>query len=98
MSITILGKEYDINLQTLYLSNNKLENMPAEIGQRKQPLSASARGKLVNLKYLSLYNNQLTSLPAEIGNLVNLRNLYLYNNQLMIMPAEILKIKNIIFY
>ena len=42
MSITILGKEYDINLQTLDLRNNQLSSLPAEID------------KLVNLKVLNL--------------------------------------------
>ena len=42
MSITILGKEYDINLQYLDLDNNQLSIFPAEIG------------KLVNLKNLYL--------------------------------------------
>ena len=42
MSITILGKDYDINLQTLTLSKNQLMIMPAEIV------------KLVNLQDLDL--------------------------------------------
>ena len=83
MSITILGKEYDINLQTLDLNNNQLENMPAEIG------------KLVNLQYLDLNNNQLENMPAEIGKFVNLKILYLEDNQLMIMLAEIGKLVNL---
>ncbi len=82
MSITILGKEYDINLKNLGLSNNQLMILPAEIG------------KLVNLQTLYLSNNQLMIMPAEIGKLVNLRTLYLYNNSLSSLPAEILKIKN----
>ena len=59
MSITILGEEYDINLQYLDLSNKQLSSLPAEIG------------KLVNLKKLYLSNNQLSSLPAEILKIKN---------------------------
>jgi Leucine-rich repeat (LRR) protein len=84
MSITIFGKEYDINLQYLILCNNNLSSLPAEIG------------KLINLQNLYLYNNSLSSLPAEIGKLVNLKKLYLNNNSLSSLPAKILKIKNII--
>jgi Leucine-rich repeat (LRR) protein len=84
MSITILGKEYNINLQTLDLSDNQLMIMPAEIG------------KLVNLQNLYLENNQLMIMPAEIGKLVNLQYLSLENNSLSSLPAEILKIKNIL--
>ena len=46
MSITILDKKYDINIDTLDLSHNKLSSLPAEIGN------------LVNLKYLYLFSNE----------------------------------------
>ena len=105
MLITILDKEYDINLQYLYLDSNKLSSFPAEIGKlvnlqilylKNNSLSSfpAEIGKLVNLQYLSLSNNSLSSLPAEIGKLVNLQYLRLYNNSLSSLPAEILKIKN----
>ena len=47
MSVTILNKKYDINLKKLYLFNNQLTSLPAEISN------------LINLKKLNLSNNQL---------------------------------------
>ena len=52
-----------ITLNALYLYNNQLITLPAEIGQ------------LTNLQELSLHNNQITTLPAEIGQLTNLQYL-----------------------
>ena len=60
MSVTILNKEYDINLELLYLQANQLSSLPAEIGN------------LINLQILDLSNNELRSLPAEIRNLINI--------------------------
>ena len=61
----------------LNLLNNKLTNLPAEIGN------------LTNLQSLGVNYNQLTSLSAEIGNLTNLQKLFLEYNQLTSLPAEI---------
>jgi len=109
MSITILGKNYEIETTIdLNLSYNQLSSLPAEIGKlvnlhtlyvdNNQLSSLPAEiGNLVNLKYLYLSNNQLSSLQSEIGELVNLQYLYLHNNQLSSLPAEILKIKEKIF-
>ena len=71
-------------MQELYLFNNQLQSLPAEIGN------------LINLITLNLWSNQLQSLPAEISNLINLLTLNLNYNQLQSLPAEILKIKNIL--
>ena len=39
MTTTILNKEYDINLQILDLFNNKLQSLPAKIGNIKEKLT-----------------------------------------------------------
>ena len=52
MSVTILNKEYDINIELLDLQGNKLSSLPAEIAN------------LINLQGLHLYNNKLNSLAA----------------------------------
>ena len=64
-------------LEELDLSNHKLDNLPAEIGQ------------LTSLRWLYLRDNRLTSLPAEIGQLTSLSNLDLKGNQLTSLPADI---------
>ena len=58
MSITILGKKYEIETTIILdLRWFKLSSLPVEIGN------------LVNLKVLHLDNNKLTSLLAEILNI-----------------------------
>ena len=59
--LTILPVEIGnlVNLQKLWVRNNKLTSLPIEIGN------------LVNLKLLTLTKNQLTSLPVEILNIKN---------------------------
>jgi small GTP-binding protein len=65
------------NLTTLYLSNNQLKTLPAEIVELK------------NLTTLNLSRNQLTSLPAEIVELKNLTTLNLSRNPLESPPLDI---------
>jgi Leucine-rich repeat (LRR) protein len=57
------------NLQYLYCSYNRLQELPESIGN------------LTNLQYLDCHNNQLQQLPESIGNLTNLQCLYCVNNQ-----------------
>jgi Leucine-rich repeat (LRR) protein len=64
-------------LTELYLPNNKLTGVPADLGN------------LTALRRLFLFNNRLTSLPPELGNLTALTDLYLHYNQLTSVPAEL---------
>ena len=65
-----------INLETLWLHNNQIEEIPASIGE------------LESLEWIRLEYNQLSSLPNEICNLgvdingVLIINLTISNNQL----------------
>jgi len=90
----------DLTLLTfLDFSYNKLESVPAEIGNltnltvlnlAKNLSSLPAEiGNLTSLTWLSLYANQLSSLPAEIWTLTSLTVLDLAKNQLSSLPAEI---------
>ncbi len=45
MSVQILGKSYDINIEELYLGNKKISELPESIGE------------FVNLKKLNLEQN-----------------------------------------
>jgi Leucine-rich repeat (LRR) protein len=63
-------------LQSLNLTNNRIGNLPAQIGELKK------------LQSLYLSDNQLQSLPAQIGDLKNLQSLELTGNQLQTLPIE----------
>ena len=69
--------------KVLDLRDQKIEELPAEIGQ------------LTNLTTLNLSKNKLTSLPTEIGQLKNLTELTLDYNKLSSLPNEIGQLKNL---
>eukprot|EP00741_Cyanophora_paradoxa_P004866 tig00000841_g4721.t1 len=65
------------NLEKLWLTNNRLTDLPPEIG------------RLTALRWLNVNDNRLTALPPEIGRLANLQTLYVGDNQLTALPPEI---------
>ena len=68
--ISINGKMVNKDITNLNLSNNKLTQMPVEIGQ------------LIQLTTLNLSYNKLTKLPVEIGQLTQLTTLHLSDNMI----------------
>ena len=87
-------------LQTLGLRENRLESIPAAIGnltaltrlrlqQNRLTRVPAVIGNLSYLSELSLQQNLLTRLPESIGNLTALTELYLQDNQLASIPESI---------
>ncbi|KAF0307721.1 CCR4-NOT transcription complex subunit 6 [Amphibalanus amphitrite] len=71
------------HLTALYMSENSLVCLPAEIVN------------LTQLTYLDLSNNKLRQIPAELGDLVNMRELHLNHNLLRLLPYELGKLFNL---
>ncbi|XP_062863170.1 leucine-rich repeat-containing protein 57 isoform X2 [Trichomycterus rosablanca] len=69
------------NLRTADLSSNKIEALPAFIGNFQQ------------LKSLTISSNKLSSLPAELGRLKKLEVLVLNGNQLHHLPPSVSQLK-----
>lgn len=71
------------HLTHLYINDNTVTKLPAEIG------------RLQNLIVLDASNNKLRSLPPEIGDLVRLKELQLGNNYIRFLPLEMGRLFNV---
>ncbi|KYR00323.1 hypothetical protein DLAC_03066 [Tieghemostelium lacteum] len=87
-------------LETLEIFNNKISEIPKEIGQLRhlKHLNMSSNSieslpeqlyQLVFLETLELQMNKLTKIPEDLGSLVNLQLLNLSNNQIQEIPKSI---------
>lgn len=72
------------NLRALMLYDNKLKQIPKEIGLLKK------------LKTLDLSNNQIENLPTEISQLTELQSLNIINNKISNLPKDLSKWSNLI--
>jgi translation initiation factor 6 (eIF-6) len=74
-TVTILGKEYDIETTTkLYLTNMNLTEIPKEVF------------RLRNLEVLKVHHNKLTTLPNDLKTLPKLKKLYIHHNNISSYP------------
>ncbi|TNN59775.1 Leucine-rich repeat-containing protein 10 [Liparis tanakae] len=90
-------------LVKLYLSDNNLNSLPAELQRLKklqllaldfncfEELPAAVVCELPNLKTLHLGYNQIESLPTELRGLEELRSIWLAGNQLAAFPPVLLE-------
>ena len=87
----------------MYLNDNQLTSVPAEIWQltslRSWTSAKSADERAGGDRAAHVadgvvpHGNQLTSVPAEIWQLTSLRELYLNDNKLMCVPAAIRELR-----
>ncbi len=95
--VILRNLEYFRKVEKFYVSNNKLQSLPAEINELKEVTELNINdnqiqyippqiGQLVSLQWLPVQNNKLQSLPVEIGDLKKLQYLNLENNQLQSLP------------
>ena len=107
MSVTICGKEYDIETTTeLKLMWKKFKKIPEEVFQlinlRVLDLSynniqeiSDEINKLINLEVLIIENNNIKEITTNLFQLTNLRNLDLNYNQINKLPEEIGQLINL---
>lgn len=93
-------------MEELVISNNRIQSLPAQIGQLTQlkillsDLNALAHlpptiGQCRSLRILNLASNNLLYLPDEIGQLGELRVLNLANNFLRFLPQSVKDLNNL---
>ncbi len=75
--LDIILRARDEKCRDLFLSGQKIVELPTEIGQ------------LVSLQTFTLAGNELLSLPGELGQLVSLWKLNLRGNELTSLPGEL---------
>ncbi len=91
---------------SLYLYNDGIDSLPAEIGNLSNLNSLnlgyssitffpSEMSNLSNLETLNLWYSNLTTLPVEITEIPNLKTLNLGNNALTSLPVEIGSLSNL---
>ncbi|MBS0287621.1 MAG: hypothetical protein JSR17_10005 [Proteobacteria bacterium] len=91
---------YWSRLNSLFLNNNRLASLPAELGQLSElnllnldhnqlTTLPSEIGQLSLLNHLCISYNQFSTLPQEIGQLSSLEVLSIDHNQLIVLPSEI---------
>lgn len=86
---------YKTPLDTLNLSNKKLENLQTLVVKNCQLHSLDSIKGLKNIKYLILDSNKLHILPKDILSLKTLNVLSLKGNYLNHIPEEIYRLKNL---
>ncbi|XP_072980775.1 plant intracellular Ras-group-related LRR protein 7 isoform X1 [Typha angustifolia] len=69
--------QVDSSVRTLDLTNNKIAEIPQEIG------------RLINMQRLILVGNLIERLPTNLGNLRTLKFLILDGNQITVLPDEL---------
>ncbi len=77
------GISDQIELERLWLDDNKIEFIPKDIA------------KLTNLKHLSVYKNNLKEIPPVIFSMQQLESINFSANQIIIVPHEISDLKNL---
>ena len=73
-------------INNLVLNNNKIEELPVEIGQ------------LLTLTGLNINNNNIKSLPTEIGALIKLQGFYSNGNGITEIPESFSELKELRFF